>query len=106
MIPRMVSSLMFSLARNAGPVSVAISLFPSCFQTLARRRRGRMAPDRAPAALVEHPDVGQHHAILDNPVEVFDPPSRLNGADHHLVERGRVAHFNLDGFDLAPLDCV
>ena len=65
-----------------------------------------MPPDRAPAALVEHPHVGEKHAILDNPVEIFDAPSRLDRPDHHLVQGRGVAHVELDRVDLAALNCV
>ena len=58
-----------------------------------------MAPDDPPAPLVEHPDVGQQHAILDLAPEIFDAPSGVNRADHHLVEDSGVADLQLDGVD-------
>src|SRR5438105_11838997 len=103
MTPRIVNSLIFSPARSAWSRAIESPLY---FRALARRSRRGMAADCAPAPLIEHPYVGQQHAILDDPVEIFNAPFRLDRADHHLIERRRVAHLELDGVDLAPLDRV
>src|SRR5438105_12032727 len=103
MMPRTVSSLMFSPARSDSSRAI---LFPFEVIALSGGRRGRMAADCAPAALVKHPDVGQQHAILDHAPEIFDPPFRMDSPNHDLVERRRIAHIELDRVDLAPLDRV
>src|SRR4051794_22832699 len=103
MTPRTVSSLMFPPARSA--CSRAI-LSPLQIVALSGWRRSRMAADRAPASLVVHPHVSQKDAILDYATEILHSPPGMNSANHNLVERRCVAHFQLDRIHVAPLDCV
>ena len=65
-----------------------------------------MTPQRLPAAVLQHPDVGQKHTILDHPAEIFNTPLGVDRSDHHLIERGRLVHFDLDRFDFPALDRV
>src|SRR5438445_11143332 len=102
-MPRTVSSLMFSPARSDSSRAI---LFPFEVIALSGRRRGRMAADRAPAALVEHPDVGQQHAILDHPPEVVDTPFGVDRPDDDLVERRGIAAFECERVELATVNEV
>src|SRR6476646_9913239 len=103
MIPRMVSSLTSSPARNAWSVAI---LFPLQIRTFARGRRRRMAADRLPPSVVVDPHVRQQDAILDDPAEIFEPPAGVDRADHDIADGSRVADLELDRVDLAPLNRV
>src|SRR5947209_13172350 len=105
MIPRCVSSLIFSPARKPLTSSRAINS-PLLSVAVAIGSGRRMAADRLPLAALAHPHVGQQHAVLDHPAEVANPPARLDGADHHLVEHRRIADLDFDRFDLSLLDRV
>src|SRR5436305_134700 len=100
MMPRTVNSLMCEPAVRP----LLAILFSLEVHAGARRRRGRMTADRLPAALILHPDVGQYDAILDHTPEVFEPPAGLHGANHKILESGRVLHLDVDCVDLAALD--
>src|SRR5881275_1153689 len=100
MMPRTVNSLTCEPARRP----LLAILFSLEIHAGARRRRGRMPADRLPAALILHPDVGQYDAILDHAPKIFEPPAGLHGADHHILESGRILHLNVDRIDLAALD--
>src|SRR5690348_18073422 len=96
MIPRTVSSLILSPARKPPPAPSPRAILFSQIDAGAGRRRCRVAADRLPAAVVVHPHVGQHDAILDDAAEIFKPPPRLDRADHEIVEDGRVLDLELD----------
>src|SRR5437763_924946 len=103
MTPRMVSSLIWPVAFNT--LSCGIS-FPLEIWAIAGRGRRRVTPDRLPPAIGFHPHVSQKHAILDYPAKISDPPARVDGANHDVVEHRRVLHRKLNGVDLAALNCV
>ncbi len=63
-----------------------------------------MPADHPPLLAVPHPDVGEKHAIVDLAAEIVDLPARVDGADHHFVEHGRVADVEVDRHRLALLD--
>src|SRR3569833_1824714 len=101
MIPRLVSSLIWSPPRRA---SSAILLPPCQVQTVACRRGRRVTPNDLPPPFVEDPDVGQQHAVLDRAAEVGQPPARMDRADHHVVEDGRIVLIERDIVHLTVLD--
>src|SRR5437868_7021928 len=105
MTPLIVSSLTLSPARKVTRSSARLAILCSCeLQARARRCRGRMPADRLPAAVVLYPDVGEHHAILDDSAEILEAPARLDRADHHVVERGCILDLDVDCVDFTALD--
>src|SRR5579884_158473 len=93
MTPLTVSSLTLCPARRLPLSALRLAiLFSLQVRTGAERRRRRMAADRLPTPVILDPDIGEHNAILDQPPKVVQPPARLHGPDHHVVEDGRIAH--------------
>src|SRR6185312_14832324 len=81
-------------------------LFPLEIVAGARWSGSRVAADGEPAVALLHPYVGQEDAILDRPSEIFEPPARMDRADHHIVELGRILDVEFDRLDVAPLDRI
>src|SRR5687768_18465854 len=104
-MPRSVSSLMVppgaaaSLRAIPCPLKLVLGVEP-----VRARHRARMSADDPPAVLVEYPDVGQKHTILDLAAEIFDAPFGADGADHHLVEHQGILDLHVDADDFPPLD--
>src|SRR5947209_14290559 len=84
------------------PVAILFSLFHAG----ARGRRGRVPANRLPPAVVLHPNVAEHDAILDYAPKIFEPPPRLDRADRHIVENGRVLDFDGNVVYIKPLEGV
>src|SRR6478672_12167829 len=99
MTPLIVSSLMFSRARDSSRAPSLLAILFSQIDAGAWRGRRGMPPDSLPPAVVVHPHVGQHDAILDDPAEIFEAPARLDGTDHHVPHPGRVEDLDFDRLD-------
>lgn len=63
-----------------------------------------MAANSLPPALVEHPYVGQKHAILDRSAKIGQPPACVDRSDHHIIEDCRVVHLNGNVVHFPTLD--
>src|SRR5206468_6859844 len=87
-------------------ISTPVAILFSLFHAGARGRRGRVPANRLPPAVVLHPNVAEHDAILDYAPKISEPPPRLHRADRHIVENGCVLDFDRDVVDLTPLDGV
>src|SRR5438309_8738785 len=102
-IPRIVSSLMFSPTRSDSPATM---LFSTHVRTGADRRRSRVTANRLPPPVLLHPHIGKDHAILDHPPEIFELPAGVYGPDRRVVDERRVLNLDVDRLDLAALDRV
>src|SRR5258707_14780970 len=102
-IPRWVTS--FAPPRPAVSARLAI-LFSLEIAAAAGGRRGRVAADRLPPAVILDPHVGEHDAILDHPPEVFKAPAGMDGSDHHVRQHRRILKLDVDVEPVAALDGV
>src|SRR5437764_6465817 len=103
MIPRSVSSLITPRAPVAARLAILFSLE---IEAGAGRRRRRVAADRLPPAVILDPHVGQHDAILNQPAEIFEAPTGMDGTDHHVRQYRCVLNIDVDLEHVAPLDSV
>src|SRR5579864_1724749 len=103
MIPRIVSSLMFSPARSDSSRAI---LFPPEIVALAAGCRRRVTADRDPAVAFPHPDVGRKDAVLDDPAEIFELPARMHRSDNHVAKRGDLADLELDRLEIPALNRI
>src|SRR5260221_6515220 len=102
-IPRRVSSLISPRAAVSARLAILFSLE---IAAAAGGRRGRVAADRLPAAVVLDRYVREHDAILDHPPEVFEAPAGMDGSDHHVRQHRRILKLDVDVEHVAALDGV